>query len=189
MHRDDVSLVNEYGQPFSARLNDALTDLAPRLRAAFPILNDPYALTEILEEAARNIMAREAGEGAVDDLRAYAWTTATHTVVRRLKRGEWAVQRASLSVDDSASALASMLSAAPTLDQIEAEILAREIADQLSPDDQHLLRCRRAGLSLAEIAQQQRRSRVAVESSWRRVKRRMYSLAAGIARRPGQVRG
>jgi RNA polymerase sigma factor (sigma-70 family) len=184
-----VSLVNDDGQPFSARLHDALLPLAPRLQRDFPALRDDYALTEVLEEAARRLVARERRGGAVRNLPAYAWVTARRTAARRLHHGAWAVVGATLSADDSAPVLASLPSAAVTLEHIEQEILAHELYAWLSPDERTLCLWKQAGLSTKEIARRHGLSLVAVRTRWHRLKRKLVSVVTTAARRPGEVRG
>ena len=189
MYLNHVSLVDEYGQPLSTRLHDALTKLAPRLQRHFPTLRDEYALTEILEEAARNIVAREERGGPLKELIPYAWVTVKNTAARRLHRGGWAVVGATLTEEQSSPVLASLPSAVATVDQMESEILAHEVAAHLSPAERDLCLAKGAGLSTDEIALRNGISPVAVRTRWHRVKRKMYSLMAGAPRRAGQVHG
>jgi DNA-directed RNA polymerase specialized sigma24 family protein len=189
MHLNHVWLVDEYGQPFSARLHDALTAIAPRLQQDFPMLKDLYVLTEVLEETARRIVAREERGGPLRELQTYAWVIATRTAALRLSQGGWAVVGATLPSEQSEPALANLPSAVATVEQMEAEILAHELDAQLSPEDRDLCLCKRARLSTEEIAIRHGISLVAVRTRWHRVKGKLHSLMTSGARRPGQVRG
>lgn len=108
MHRNHVSLVDEFGQPISTRLHEALIRLVPRLQHRFPTLKDEYALTEVLEETARNIVAREERSGPLKELDPYAWVALKNTAARRLHRGGWAVVGATLTAEQSSPVLASL---------------------------------------------------------------------------------
>jgi DNA-directed RNA polymerase specialized sigma24 family protein len=189
VHRNYVSLVDEFGQPFSTRLHEALIRLVPRLKHRFPTLKDEYALTEVLEEAARNIVAREERGGPLKELDPYAWVAVKNTAARRLQRGGWAVVGATLTAEQSSPVLASLPSGIATADQMEAEIYAQQVNALMSPAERRLCEEKVAGLSTDEIALRHGISSVAVRTRWHRLKRKVSSLVAGAPYRAGQVRG
>jgi DNA-directed RNA polymerase specialized sigma24 family protein len=189
VHRNYVSLVDEFGQPFSARLHEALIRLVPRLQHRFPALKDEYVLTEVLEETARNIVAREESGGPLKELDTYAWVALKNTAARRLQRGGWAVVGATLTAEQSSPVLASLPSGIATADQMEAEIHAQQVNALMSPAERKLCEEKMAGLSTDEIALRHGISSVAVRARWHRLKRKVSSLVAGAPYRAGQVRG
>jgi hypothetical protein len=58
-HLRTLPLINGHGEPVDTRIGGVLSRLVPRLRREFPTLQDEAVLTEVLEEAARRIDARE----------------------------------------------------------------------------------------------------------------------------------
>src|SRR6476469_5168754 len=83
MHAHSVLLLDEYGQPLSARWQSVLLPLAPRLQRQFPALNDDCTLTEVLEEAGRRMAAREERKGPLENPQAYAWVVARRMAALR----------------------------------------------------------------------------------------------------------
>src|SRR5258705_4616148 len=105
MHAHSVLLLDEFGQPLSARLQGVLLPLASRLQRQFPALSDDCALTEVLEESGRRIAAREERKGPLDNPHGYAWVVARRMAALRLRHDEWAIARAALTGTDSERAL------------------------------------------------------------------------------------
>jgi len=177
MQPNHVSLVDEYGQPLNARLQGALATLAPRLQRQFPTLNDDCAVTEVLEEAGRRIQAREERQGPLDQLHSYAWVVVKRMAALRLRHDEWAVASATLASDESTTAFDGLPSRIGTAEQIEARILFQQLYAHLTQEERHLVKARQGGLSMEDIALQQRTSLLSVSTTWRRVKRKLYSVA------------
>ena len=103
MHASAHVLLDEFGHPLPARLQDALLALAAQLRREYPALSDECLMTDVLEETGRRIAAREARKGEVTNLPAYAWIVAKRIAALRVRCGEWAVVSATLSSDVSDS--------------------------------------------------------------------------------------
>src|SRR5438874_12959242 len=87
------ALLNEDGQPLSARLQQVLRDIFPRFRNRFPALADEQLVTEILEEAGRRIHERETGFGPVENLDAYAWIAVLNIARSKMRRPSFRVAR------------------------------------------------------------------------------------------------
>lgn len=189
MQPNHVSLLDEYGQPLNERLQGALATLAPRLQRQFPTLNDDCAVTEVLEEAGRRIAAREERQGPLDQLHSYAWVVVKRMAALRLRHDEWAVASATLGSDESTTALDGLPSSVGTTEQVEAKIFFQQLYAHLTPEERHLVKSRQGGLSMEEIARLRGTSILTASSTWRRVKRKLYSFAMRANQRPGQVRG
>ena len=185
MHTHFVLLLDEFGQPLSTRLQDVLLPLAARLRRQFPSLNDDCTLTEVLEESGRRIAAREERKGPLDNLHAYAWVVVRRIAALRLRHDEWAVASATLTGPESESALRRIPAGFATSEQIYNDILCKELLASLNPIEQQIAKGRNAGQSDDEIARGCGTSRRTVFNAWRRLRRRMSSLAQEINSRPG----
>jgi hypothetical protein len=182
-----VLLLDEYGQPLSARLQGALLPFAPRLQREFPALNDVCTVTEVLEESGRRIAAREERKGPLDNLHAYAWVVARRMAALRVRCGEWAIASATLTGAASEVVLRDMPSGFATSEQIFNDILCKELLAQLNPIEQQIAKGKNAGQSDDEIARGCGTSRRTIFNAWRRLKRKMYSRAQRISPRPGSL--
>lgn len=184
MHARRVVLVDEYGQPLSTRLHDALVPLAARLQRQFPALTDDCTITEVLEESGRRIAAREERKGPLDNLPAYAWVVVRRMAALRLRCGEWVVASATLSSGASETVLRDIPSGFATSEQIFNELLCKELVAHLNPIEQSIAKGKEAGQSDDEIARGCGTSRRTVFNAWRRLKRKMLSQAHPITPRP-----
>jgi hypothetical protein len=177
MHAHSVLLLDEYGQPLSARLQGVLQPLAARLQRHFPALNDDCTLTEVLEESGRRIAAREERRGPLDNPHAYAWVVVRRMAALRLRHDQWAVASNALPNAESENALRGMPAGFATSEQIYNNLLCQELLAQLTPIEQGIAKGKHAGLSDDEIARGYGTSRRTIVNAWRRPKRKMLSRA------------
>ena len=187
MHAHSVSLLDEFGQPLSTRLQGVLLPLAPRLQRQFPALNDECTLTEVLEESGRRIAAREERKGPLDNPHAYAWVVVRRIAALRLRHDQWAVASATLSGTESEIALRDIPAGFDTSEQIYHDILCKELLAHLNPIEQQIAKGKNAGQSDDEIARGCGTSRRTIFNAWRRLKRKLVSQARGISKRPGAI--
>jgi hypothetical protein len=173
-------LLDEFGQPLSARLQHGLWPLAPQLRRDYPALGDECLLTEVLEEAGQRIAAREERSGAVANLPDYAWIVAKRIAALRIRCGEWAVVTATLPSDASETALRYLQAGFGTSEQIFNELLCKELTADLRPDEWPILRGKQLGHSDEEIATGCGSSRRTVYNVWKRLKRKLLSQALTV---------
>jgi hypothetical protein len=168
MHAHSVLLLDEYGQPLSARLQHVLLPLAARVQRHFPALNDDCTLTEVLEESGRRIAAREERRGMLDNPHAYAWVVVRRMAALRLRHDEWAVA-SHITERRKRVRLRGMPAGFATSEQIYNRPLCQELLAQLNPIEQHIakeecwLRRRLRGCGT---------SRRTIVNAWRRLKRR-----------------
>ena len=175
MHAQSVLLLDEYGQPLSARLQSVLLPLAPRLQRQFPALNDDCTRTEVLEESGQRIAAREARKGPLDNIHAYAWVVVRRMAALRVRHDQWVVASATLTSADSEMALRGMPSGFATSEQIYNSILYQQLLAHLSPFEQQIAKGKSAGHSDDEIARGCGTSCRTIVNAWRRLKRKMVS--------------
>src|SRR4051812_23014589 len=79
------ALLDPAGKPRSPRIQGALQQIRPRLRARFPALDDDVLLTQVLEEAGQRIEVQERESGEVNSLGGYAWKTVLNVALSRLR--------------------------------------------------------------------------------------------------------
>jgi len=169
-----TALLDERGQPLSSHVQQVLRDLGPRLQRQFPSLKDEVLVTEILEEAGRKILHHEEQAGPIERLHAYAWVTVKSVATSRMRRGVMRIARATIESEQGEAAIGSMPASAGTPEQIEADILLREMLAQLTPEERLVCAWKRLGFSSREIATQQGTSIERVNTFFFRLKRKIH---------------
>jgi hypothetical protein len=175
MSRRDLRYVDKTGQPLDPQMHATLHSVAPQLRRDFPTLVDPCVETEVLETAGQLVADRLRREGPLDRLHAYTLKVARRLAWKRLRR------TATVQTTGDASVLEGLRAAHGTAEQTEATIIQREWFESLSADEQAVYRMRRTGYTIKEIAERQRTTVGAVNTVWRRVKRRLVRAASPVA--------
>ena len=165
-----LGLLDSDGKPLAERIQRVLTRLLPRLRRQFPALHDEVALTEVMEEAGRRIALREARGGPIEKLHGYAWVTMRSVATSHVRRGSIRLIQKTLESETSDARLASVPATAGSAEEIERNILLREVLDKLSPEEKLVCIWKKAGFSSREIAQYQGRSVIAVDTLFSRAK-------------------
>ena len=190
-HRATIGLLDDTGQPFGAHIDSVLRALLPRLEREFPTLRDETVLVEVLEEAGRKIADHERRDGPIEKLHAYAWVAIRSVATSRLRRGSMRIARATFAGDNALDVLGTVQASIGTPEQIEAEILVRELLAQLTPEEQLLCVAKRLGFSSKEIAEEQGTTVERVNTFFHRVKQKMRVAlrghdANGVARTTGE---
>ena len=137
------------------------------------MLQDDVALIEVLEEAGRRLVAREARGGPIDRLHGYAWVTLRSIAMSRMRRGSMRLIQSTLDPRAGATRLSELASQTGSAEEIERGILFSEVLGLLSPDEQAIVLWRRAGYSSAEIAWVQERTVDAVDKVFSRAKQKI----------------
>lgn len=172
-HLLQIGLLNSNGEPLPDHIQRALERLSPRLRRHYPVLQDDVALIEVLEEAGRRLVAREARGGPIDRLHGYAWVTLRSIAMSRMRRGSMRLIQSTLDPRAGATRLSELASQTGSAEEIERGILFSEVLGLLSPDEQAIVLWRRAGYSSAEIAWVQDRTVEAVDKVFSRAKQKI----------------
>jgi RNA polymerase sigma factor (sigma-70 family) len=167
------TLVDEGGSPLDPRIQQVLQQLLPKLRARFPRLSDDVLATEVLETAGRQIQTRERTAGPVQKLEAYAWVVATNAARSRLRRGAMRVVRSTLPADESETVLESMASTFATAEQMESDILHREVLERLAAEERRLCVLKKMGFSSREIADELETTVAHIDTMFYRIKRKI----------------
>ena len=181
-----LGLLDSDGKPLAERIQRALTRLLPRLRRQFPALHDEVALTEVMEEAGRRIALREARGGPIEKLHGYAWVTVRSVATSHVRRGSIRLIQKTLESEASDARLASVPATAGSAEEIERNILLREVLDKLSPEEKLVCIWKKAGFSSREIAEHQGRSVVAVDTLFSRAKDKLRR-ALGVHGSSGNI--
>lgn len=174
-HLQRLRLLDEYGKPLSARIDGVLAGLLHKFRRRFPSIQDEGDLTEVFEEAARRIDKREQRSGPIEKVHSYAWVTLRSIGLSWLRRGSSQLER--LTVDSSQAVLSSLRARAGSQEEIERDILLRELMVQLTADERVVFTLKKAGYSSEEIARRRGSSAGAVDVLFTRVKGKIRRLA------------
>jgi len=172
-HLRTLGLIDSDGKPFAARIERVLSRLLPRLRRQFPALRDEVAVTEVMETAGRKIARREERAGPIEKLYGYAWVTVRSVATSQMRRGSLRLIERTLESDAAEALLASAPAAFGSAEQIERDILLREVRDMLSAEEWAVCVWKKAGRSSQEIAQFQGRSVSAVDTLFSRAKQKL----------------
>lgn len=188
-------LLDKAGQPLSARVQEALRNVVPQVRKGFPSLNnDDLQIVEILEEAGRRIEDHERASGQVDNIDAYAWVTVQNVAKSRVQRSSMRLVRSTLPSHDSEAVLDRLPARFASAEEIESDILYKEIQAQLTVKEQLLCTYKKWGFSVREIAQEQGMSIVSVNTHFYRIKRKIRAALrqsgadASVTTRPTKTR-
>jgi DNA-directed RNA polymerase specialized sigma24 family protein len=152
-HLPKLKLLNEHGQPLNARIHAALEQLLPRFQREFPGLGDAWLLAETFEKAGRRIARREQCDGPIENLPAYAWKALRNVARSWLRRGANRVHSRTLPSEKSEAVLATIPASVGTPQQIEEEILMREIFERLTLEECLVCHWKKAGYSSQQIAE------------------------------------
>lgn len=186
-HLRTTELLDRNGQPFEHRIQHVLDRLRPRLQRQFPALKDDIAVVEILEEAGRRIAIREERGGTIERLHGYAWVTVRSVATSRMRRGSIRLIQKTLESESSDAQLSSVRAVSGSADQIERDVLLREVLAKLSDDERRICIWKKAGFSSQEIASHQGRSVAAVDTLFSRAKDKLRK-ALGVQELSGDVK-
>ena len=174
-HRRRFNLLVRNGEPLDSRIATLLDRMAPRVIRQFPSLHDETALIEVLEEAGRRVAEREERGGRLANLAGYTWVTVRSVATSFIRRGAARLVQKTIVVDAS-QIIASQPAAIGNPDDIEREILLREVLAKLTAEERRVCDLKQAGFSSQEIARQLGRSVVSVDTIFSRAKARLRRL-------------
>lgn len=168
--------VDESGQPFESRLQQALHRARPQFRRQFPALADDTVITETLEEVGRRVRDHERREGPVRNLDAYTWRTARNVGHTRLRRSHMRLIERSLDGEESQVALNGLEAQEGSAAHIEAHIQEQQILRSLNERERALLEFKRLEFSARRIGQELGMSVSLVNVTFFRLKRKLRDL-------------
>ncbi len=168
-----LGLLDSNGKPLAEPIQRALTGLLPKVRRQFPTLRDDLALAEVVEEAGRRIASREERGGPIEQLHAYAWVTLRSVATSHLRKPSTRLIRDTVGSKAGEIHLAGVQASLGSPEQIERDILMREVMETLSEAERVVCMWKTAGYSAQEIAKSQGRSVVAVDTLFSRAKQKL----------------
>jgi DNA-directed RNA polymerase specialized sigma24 family protein len=171
-HLRTIGLLDSDGQPFHPRIERVLIQLLPRLRREFPLLQDEVGLAEIMEEAGRRIRHREE-RGPIERLHGYAWVTVRSIVMSRMRLGSAKLDQKTLDSEAGSARLLATPTSRGTAAEVEQRILLGELLRTLSREERMICLWKKAGFSSQEIALQQQRTVVAIDTIFSRAKEKI----------------
>jgi RNA polymerase sigma factor (sigma-70 family) len=174
-HRN-LRLLDAHGQPLDERVERVLVALLPRFQREYPVFRDEASLVDALEEAGRRIVRRETEAGPIEHLHGYAWVTLRSIGTSRLRRGSGRLAQQTLEPDLSASALDGVPATFGTVEQVEHQVLLREVLEHLTPDERMICLWKKAGFSSHEIAARRGTTPGAVDTVFARTKQKVRRL-------------
>lgn len=186
-HLRTIGLLDSDGQPFHPRIERVLIQLLPRLRREFPSLQDEVGLAEIMEEAGRRIRQRER-RGPIERLHGYAWVTVRSIATSRMRLGSSKLHQKTLDSDAGNARLLATPTSRGTAADVEQAVLLRELLQTLSREERMICLWKKAGFSSQEIALNQRRTVVAIDTIFSRAKQKIRKALGLEDATDGQAR-
>ncbi len=170
------AFVDETGQPLPAHIQSALGSLRKKLQKAFPTIQDPAILDNIMETAGRKIADAEQRLGPLEELHGYAWVTLRSVAVSRVRRVRDGWNQATLEVKDNLAVAAGSRGSSGTPEAIEREILLREFFAMLTPRERRIAVLKTFGFSSQEIGDRFGTSAAAVDMTYSRVRAKIRAV-------------
>lgn len=171
-----LSLLDETGKPFSTRIERVLRDVLPRFRRQFPALKDEVWVSEVLEEAGRRIADHERRSGPIEKLHGYAWVTVRSVATSRMRLSSFRLAKATLGPRQSQAVLSAVPSPIGSPEQIEGDVLFREVLSHLTPEERLVCVWKKAGFSSKEIAKYRGNSVAAIDTLFFRAKQKIRKV-------------
>jgi RNA polymerase sigma factor (sigma-70 family) len=169
-------LLDADGKPLDERLLKALNCLLPRFRRRFPAIQDEVEITEVFEEAVRRIQKRERQAGPIEKLRGYAWKALESIGVSVHRRSTMQIRVKRVESRTGPEIVSRLHALDGSVEQIERDILLREIESSLTPEEARIFRLKALGFSSEEIAKSRGSSVNSVDKVMSRLKQKFRAL-------------
>lgn len=168
----DIELADRNGRAIERGLRDAIVSAVRKLKRRFQLLQDPHMAYDIAHEAAEKLSGRIADSGRPRNVSPYAYITVRNLVLSCARR-----QRRIVGLEEAQEQV--------VLPQAEANILVREVLDQLSAQERQIIVLTYQGLKSAEIAAVVHTTVSNVDSIRSRVRARLRADVLGTSRGSG----
>lgn len=178
-HARGLILVSRNGEPLDTAIQAALNRMSSRVVRQFPILQDEVALVDVLEEAGHRIAARQERAGPLDNLHGYAWVVVRSVATSFMRRSSVRLTQRTLESESSEAWLTAAPTHHSTPQQIEQQILLRELLRKLTAEERLICIWKHAGFSSQEISKRLGRTVVGVDTAFCRAKDRLRRLLGG----------
>ena len=171
-----LGLLDRNGKPVDGRLQKALNDLVPRFRRRFPDIQDEVEMTEVFEEAARRIEKRERASGPIEKLRGYAWKALESIGVSAYRRAGMQARLRRVELRSGRDFISLLRAWDGSVDQIERDILLREVEAHLTGEEARIFHLKSLGFSSEEIGRLRGSSANSVDKAMSRIKQKFRVL-------------
>lgn len=172
-----LRLVDDEGNPLSARVDGVLSGLLVKFRRRFPSIRDEGDLTDVFEEAARRIVKRERQSGPIEKVHSYAWVTLRSIGLSWLRRGSSQIESRTVQSQGGQSILSTVVARDGSPEQIEQDILLHQLEAALTADEGLILTLKILGYSSAQIARRRGSTVNAVDVLLTRIKQKIRRVA------------
>ena len=174
-----LGLLDANGKPLDERLLKALSDLLPRFRRRFPAIQDEVEITNVFEEVGRRIEKHESVSGPIEKLHGYAWKALESVGLSAQRRGSMQVWLKRVESRTGPEIVSRLQAWDGSVEQIERDILLREIEMCLTPEEARIFHLKALGFSSDEIAQHRGSSVNSVDKVMSRLKQKFRALMEG----------
>lgn len=181
VQRTKPLLVDQQGQPAAARIQLVFDGLHPRFRTHFPTIQDDAAIAFVFESAAAKVIRHEHLNGDAASLHGLAWTALKRQALSWLRSKRAQTEARTLGSADGLEYLNRLAAVDFSAEQIERQVLCRQILERLPERDAKLLMLQQAGFSVREIAEHFGESTSAVATRLTRLKQ---TLRKSLGMRP-----
>lgn len=165
------------------RLDVVLQGLLPRMRREFPLIRDEATWSELLDETARRLAAREARAGPIERLHAYAWVAFRSVAISRMRSRSSQVDARLVSAEYGDHLLEVVPSRLEAAEQIEQRVLLRQLLNHLSREERRIILLKHAGHSSYYIARRCGRTPEAVDVIVFRARMKLRRIAGVLDER------
>jgi RNA polymerase sigma factor (sigma-70 family) len=152
-HRTKFPLADSNGQPVAEHIQRVLDRLRPRFEANFPAIRDETAIAQVFETVALKVARHEHRSGGAEHLHGLAWTALKRQAISWMRSSSARAETRTLGTAESVIELGRTPARDFSPEQIERQILCRQILDRLSEIDATMLLLQQAGFTLREIAE------------------------------------
>ncbi len=145
-------LVDEQGRPVDERTLGVLEKLQGRFRKQFRRIQDESVVTTIFEKVAALMARRERASGPLERPYGYAWRALQSIAISNLRGTSIELHRHRAESRDGRDIVRRLEAMDGTPDQIERDILMKELVAQMTPEEAFIVAHKMAGHTSAVIA-------------------------------------
>lgn len=175
-HLAKSPLIDDSGSPLDPRVRLALSGLTARFAREFASIRDAAVVASLFEKAGGAIARHEEVKGPVERLPAFAWIVLRNLAVSWIRSPAGRVELASISGRSGDQFIGNRKSERGTADEIQSDILLRQILSTLSTAEREVVILRKAGFTSKEIAAKRGGSVSAVNTMMCRLKKRLAAV-------------
>ena len=171
-----LELLDESGKPIDRRIVATLRKLLSRFRRQFPTIRDEVEVIEVFEQAGQGMARHERESGILDKPFGYAWTALQTIAISRLRGRSIEFHRSRAEARSSSEIVAHLRACDGTPEQIERQVLLKELRAQLTPDEEFVYANKLAGYSSEEIGRLRGSSAAAVDVLLSRLRKKLRAF-------------